>query len=187
MLDRLGRRYSRAFSADHSIQIKLFIWGLMMVSALCPELVWADPLTIGSIVCNARTQTSAFPTLLSAVAYVSAALLSARGLIMLRKHVDNPGSGGLVPGIAHLVVAACLFSLPWFAGVLQRTLGLSGTSNGILSDECNGLKTTGSGAAGLDVMIQNLVNDIHSPMMLLVSIISILVGLLYIFRGLHKA
>lgn len=186
MLKRSTREFQNWSSSDQHILAKSFVWLLVIVASFWPNLVYALELadTLGDIVCNARSESAPFATLLNAISFVAGAVLCVRGVLLLKKHADNPNDSQVTKSIAHLVAAACLLAFPLFAGVLQRSL--FGTIGGGSSWNCVASSASLNGTVGLDVMMQNFVMNIHQPMMSLVAFVSILIGLVYIVRALYK-
>ncbi|MDD3182887.1 MAG: hypothetical protein PHD48_08815 [Alphaproteobacteria bacterium] len=187
MLECSVREFQDRSCDEQHFIAKLFVWAVVFAASLCPGFAYATEVagTLGAIMCNARSESSRFPELLNALSFVSGAIICVRGVLLFRKHADNPNDSQMTKAIWHLVVAAALMSLPVFAGVIQRTI--FGTISGGSTWECTPGGTNLDGTAGLDVMMQNFVKNIHAPMMILVSYISILVGLVYIVRALYKA
>ncbi|HAX91949.1 MAG TPA: hypothetical protein DCY07_07060 [Rhodospirillaceae bacterium] len=137
--------------------------------------------TFGNILCNAQAAGESYPLLLSAIAYIAGAFAAVRGVLMLKKHAENPNQPQVVPAMAHLFGASFLIALPSFAGVIQDSL--MGTLPAESSFGCTVGAVTGA-TGGLDVMMTNFVKNIHGPMTSLLSMISVLVGLTFIVKGL---
>lgn len=167
--------------------MKVSVFFLLFVASIWPELVQAAEVagTLGAIMCNAREEVSGMPALMNAIAYVSGAVVILRGALLFKKHADNPNDSQIAKALWHFAAGAGLMSFPIVAGVMQRTL--FGTIGGGSAWLCTPGGTTLDGTEGLDVMMQNFVLNIHMPMMQLVAFISILVGLVYIVRGLYKS
>lgn len=171
---------------EQNFSAKVFIWLLVFAATIWPDIVSAEEAgTLGKIICNGREQTSGLPLLMDAISFVAGAVLCLRGLLLFKKHADNPNDSQWTKALANLVAGGCLVSLPIVAGVMQNTI--LGTVTGASSWSCSPGTVDGDGTKGLDVMMQKFVKDIHAPMMALISFISILVGLVYIVRALHNA
>jgi hypothetical protein len=137
--------------------------------------------SLGDIFCNAKAAGAGYPYILVVACYIIGAILAVRAILLFKQHAENPSQPKIVPGIAHFFGAGCFMSFPVFAGVIQRTILGSAGGNG--TNNCMAT-TLGGGATGLDQMMQNFVKNIHDPMFSLLSIISIVVGLTFLAKGL---
>ena len=165
-------------------KMKALTWISVFVTALWPELVFAQADTLGALMCNVEGQTGSYPVILSAVCYIAGAFIIIRGVLFLKKHAENPGDSQMTKGFAHLFGGALLLALPAFAGVLRNSI--FGTVSGG-SANCAAGGASLNGSQGLDVMMQNFVRDIHGPATVLISVIAFLVGATFIAKGLFKA
>ncbi|MFA6279430.1 MAG: hypothetical protein WC612_01375 [Bdellovibrionales bacterium] len=154
---------------------------LFVVTLFSPSIAWAaDADTLGALLCNAKTAGTSYPYILNATAYIAGAFAAVRAFLLFKKHAENPSQSQIVSGIAHAVGAGFLLSLPTFAGVIQRSV--MGSVSGSWESGCAGGAV--GAASSLDVMMQNLVKNIHGPMFKLIAMISVIVGLTFIVRGL---
>lgn len=165
----------------------VFAFVVFAIAVFFPNTpVYADPIyatTFGRMLCNAKDSISPIAPLISAIAYIAAAIITIRGTYLLKKHAEAPHQQVMSAGIWHVLGGGALASLPAFAGMLQGSFGLKGT--GGASGCVPGDVVDASG--GLDVMMQNFTNNISQPMTTLVSAIAIVVGLTYIFKGLSAS
>ncbi len=144
-----------------------------------PSSVWAQN-TLGTLLCNAKDAGTSYPLILNAIAYIAGAFLTVRAVLLFKRHAENPNQSQIVAGVAHAVGAAFLLSLPLFAGVIQESIlgSVTGTWDGACTE--GGVVS----ASALDVMMQNLVTNIHGPMFKLLSMLSVIIGLTFIVKGL---
>ncbi|MDD5586221.1 MAG: hypothetical protein PHY92_04600 [Alphaproteobacteria bacterium] len=179
----IGRKLAPASRND--FDGTAFAWALLafIVILLGPLDVWAEDLTLGLIVCHIRGNIIPIAPLLSAMAYVAGAMLGISGLMLLKKHADNPNDSQVVKALAHLLGGGALAVFPAAVGTMQATLHLGASASG--GKDC-APGTPVSGAAGLDTMMQNFVNNIYQPMFSALSVLSFLVGAFLIYRGLLK-
>lgn len=141
--------------------------------------------TLGDLICNVKTNAEPYKRILGAVAYISGAFMMVRGILMLKKQGENPNDPQTVKAVAHLFAAGALLAFPQFVGVIQRTLFGQGSAAGKFG--CDPSSSSGIGeGGGLDLMMQRLVKDVHKPMFVLLSAISVITGLTLIFRGLMR-
>ncbi len=75
-------------------------------------------------------------------------------------------------------------ALPAVTGVIQRSVFGEGAGAGNFG--CAAGTSGSSGGASLDVMMQNFVKDIHQPISILLSLISVAVGLTFIVSALLR-
>jgi len=154
-----------------------------VVISVWPADVFAQASTFGAIVCNIGINLRPFSNLFSALAYICAAFLGVKGVLLFRKHAENPNDSKVVAATAHLVGAGTLAALPAAAKVLQQSLGIVTTSTG--AKGCTP-GAVASGSAGLDVMMQNLVNNIYDPMLVVLQFLCFVIGAFLVYRGLLK-
>jgi hypothetical protein len=102
----------------------------------------------------------------------------------LKKHAENTSQPQVVPAVAHLIGAGTLMALPAVTGVIQRSVFGEGAGAGNFG--CAAGTSGSSGGASLDVMMQNFVKDIHQPISILLSLISVAVGLTFIVSALLR-
>lgn len=161
---------------------------LAMLTLFFPETAWADGTTLGNILCNVAKDFTPLAPLMSAFAYIAGAVLVIKGTMLFKKHTDNPNDSQIVKAIAHCLGGGTLAVLPAAVRTFQETLHISlGGSTGISSCTAGSVTSGGTGPLGLDMMMENFVKNIEKPMVWLVSIIGILVGIFYIYKGLLAA
>ncbi len=169
---------------------KLAVWPFVLLAIVfLPTNVWAQEaaetaITLGNIVCNVRNSLPAFAPLISVFAYTVAAFAAVKGVLLYKKHTENPNDNQFVKATAHVLVAGLLAAMPATVGMLQQTLHVGAGAGGSLA--CGEIAAPALATGGLDTIIQNFVNNIKNPMMALVSTLSVVMGLYLIFRGLLK-
>jgi hypothetical protein len=161
-----------------------YVWGLvaLMAVVLWPMESWAAA-SLGDIICNIRSNLKPFFHLFSSFAFIAGGILAFNGVLLLKRHADNPNDGSMVKGLAHLLAGGALASLSVVVRLLQSTLGLVSGTSGVKM--CQASAPAGS-ASGLDVMMTNFVNNIYDPMFSALSVLSFLIGIFLIYRGLVK-
>ena len=161
------------------------------VVAMMTALVWATPAfaqnSLGDMFCNARTNMQGFGDLYSAAAYIMGAGFIGWGLYELVKHHENPREKALHFPLMKIGGGGALMAAPEVALALIQTFYNTPSGGGL--NACNVVAATPSSAngVGLDVLIENLVNNIKDPMAYALSALAIIIGLLMIVRGLLKA
>lgn len=96
-----------------------------VIAAATPELASAG--TVSTVLHSvATTQLSSIPWMLSVICYIVGAFLMISGALSLKKHAENPASEPMGKGIARLVTGGAITSVPALAGIIQRSVGVSG-------------------------------------------------------------
>ena len=149
-------------------------------------LASGSAITLGDVVCNVKNELPYFAPFFSALAYIVAAVLVVQGVMLLKKHADNPNDSQIVKAAAHLFAGGALGVLPYAVGTLQASLHLMSGGGGTASLCEKGAVVQLTTSAGLDIVMQNFVRNIYSPMFKLISAICIVMGIFLIFRGLLK-
>lgn len=145
-----------------------------------PDMAYAT--TFGQLLCNARLTGDGYAVVLNAGSFIAGLFLVVRGILLAKKHGENPNDSQVVKSVAHIVGGGTLMSLPSAAGVIQRTVFGAGGGAGDFGCTPGAVATAGS----LDVMMQNFVNNIYDPMISLVSVLSVIIGATFIARGLLR-
>jgi len=165
------------------------LWGLAfaLVVALWPMPVWAESYgasTLGHVICNIKDNMRAYPYILNVIAYVMGAFMAVRSFFLFKKHSDNPAQSQVTAGVAHLVGAGFLLSLPSFAGVIQKTV--FGDVGGAGKFGCVPTSPSSGASQGLDQMMTGFVQNIYGPIFSLLSLVSIMIGLTFIVGALLR-
>jgi len=167
------------------------VWALVLcaMAVLWPVDVWAaggetSAASLGDIICNIRLNIAGFVPFFSALAYVGGAVMAINGVMLLKKHAEKPDDSQIVKASVQLLAGGALASFPAMAAVIQNTIFKSVSGGGTMG--CSAPKISGS-ASGLDIMMQNFVNNIYSPMFSTLAVLAFVMGAFFIFRGLVKA
>ena len=151
--------------------------------------------TLGGMMCQMASQLMpgvGQPGLLSVingVAYIGGAIIIGSGLLLLVRHYDGANDAPFYQPIARLIGGACLIAFPSFIQWLLNSVALAGP--GGIAVAASPYSCTLSWAVtpvvGVTTFIETMVYNIKDPLTLLLSILAILIGVVYIFRGLVKA
>ena len=172
------------------------VFGTAAALALILVPAVAEAQTLGSMMCSISANIGPLEPLMDGIAYIAGAILIGSGLFQIVKHNDGRfhHEHPLHRPIAHMIGGAALLALPSFLGWAIASLfgyslnadfsnGLSGCDpNPAHIDPDHGLMTN----VGLDGLMMNLVNNIKSPMVFMLSCLSILIGVFLVIRGLVK-
>lgn len=184
MFGLLTKRQAGELSKNRILYFQAWFFTLVCLVVLFPVNAEAAQ-TFGSIICNIKKTSSGYVRILNAVAFIVGLLAFIRGILFFKKHSDNPNDSQVTKAVAHLIGGALLMAMTAAVFYVQNTvLGVSGRKSGNF-ESCNGSGGS-SQAMGLDEMMSNLVNDIHGPMFVLLSALSVIIGLTYIYRGLVR-
>jgi hypothetical protein len=180
------------FRLPASVQ-KLFGLALFAAISLLSPAAWADitdggtttdASSLGDLFCNVFVNAWPFGTMCEWTAYVAGVALTIQGIYHFRGYTENPQNFPLHRAIMLWFGAMCLLALPNVVSVIIITLygtALAGGGTGCTPG------TEPTGGTTPDVMLTNMVNNIHGPLLSLISIISMICGIFMIVRGLMKA
>jgi len=165
-------------------QIWIFTLSTLLV-LLWPDFAEASTVasTLGGLFCNVKLTANGYVRIIGAVSFVSGAFIIVRGVLLLKKHGENPNDSQVVKAIAHLFGGGLLLSLPTVVAIMQMTIFGGAPKSGTFT--CSGTPGA-SGAASLDVMMQNFVKDVHGPIFVLLSVLSMIIGITMIFKALLR-
>ena len=68
-------------------------------------------------------RTNIIVDIVSYICYIGGAILSALGIVDLKKHVENPSQTPMKNGLAKLGFGGILLALPFVSGIMQATMG----------------------------------------------------------------
>ncbi len=156
---------------------------LFLLVVFWPAEAAAAQATLGQIICNIKDNLAAYPKILNFAAYTIGLFLVVRGVLLLKKHGENPSQPQIVPAVAQLTGGALLLSLRPLTRILQKTIFSSKDAAGGFG--CKPGDPVGS-VVGLDQMMTNFVKNVYEPIFVLLSMIAIAVGLTFIVSGLLK-
>ena len=179
MTSRLKRWLSTStqLTSDH-------VWGLFLASlfVLWPDMASAG--TLGALICNINHSASGYTRIIGATAFIAGVFIFIRGILIFKKQGENPNEGKTASGIAHFFVGGLLISFP--AVVLIMQTSIFGARNQAGTFTCNATGGGAGGAQSLDVMMQNFVANVHGPMFIMLSTLSVIIGVTMIFRALLR-
>lgn len=191
-------KYSRTRSLR--IDIRRQILNQLLLAALLtlaflfvPHAAHAQT-TLGSMMCDISFNLAPFEKLFVGLSYITGAILIGMGLMQLAFFTDTINAGrqfGVSRPKGYLIAGAALLALPAFIRLLVASL----FGNFETADMGGGLNacvpTVGAGGAagtvGLDGLVMNMVMNIKSPMVFMLSVISILIGIFLVAMALIKA
>jgi len=146
--------------------------------------------TVGDILCNTYVNAYPYAPFLSTLAWVFGGILLGMGLLKLKDYHESPHNHPVSQGVLRLAAGSLLMALPFTAQFIINTLSLV-TSNSIQVAPGGGLicvpgPIVGFPALDLVTMLENFVGNVTMPLVDVVSIVSWLMGILFIIRGLVK-
>lgn len=137
--------------------------------------------TLGMVVANTVNSSAELPFLFAAVAYMFGITLGVLGIIKLYEHVQNPNQTHISEGLKRLLAGGGLLALPIVVEAAWRTMNDDNIEELTLSGFSG--QTTG---AGLDSMMQALMNDIHDPLDWAMKSFCYLAGLILVIIGILR-
>lgn len=100
--------------------------GIFLVST--SEVALAATKTLKEYGTEVSAKTNVITDIVSYICYIGGAILSALGVVDLKKHVENPSQTPMKNGLAKLGFGGVMLALPFVSGVMQKTME-SGGSN----------------------------------------------------------
>lgn len=140
---------------------------------------------LGDVICNIADNLEPYIEFVIAVAYLIGAFLLANGIIMLKKYSEGASGATVSGGVLRLIAGSGSLSLPVFAGLVQASVVGNATANGLSG--CVGGPVASATDGGLDVLVNNLISNIQSPMQIVLSILCVVMGVFMIAKGLLRA
>jgi hypothetical protein len=159
----------------------------LVAATLWPVNSFADEkqaATFGDIICNLHSNAGALPYVFNAFCYIIGIFLILNGILLYKKHAEG-GESKILPATARTLAGGFAISLPTAASIFQASVVGSVTGGANLT--CAAPQVNTPASSSLDVILSNLVQNIHNPMAIFLSGISICVGLFLIARGLLAA
>ena len=171
---------------------KAFLVLVFAVSAiLLPSPVYAQ--SLGDMMCSISHNIAPFERLFVALSYITGAILIGTGTTQLGFFTDMINSSrqyGISRPKGYLIAGSALLALPAFLKWSVNTIfGFSANSDagGGLSACVPYVGYGGqAGSVGLDGLVMNMIMNIKSPMVFMLSVLSILIGIFLVTRGLIK-
>ena len=182
---------TKDFVASTLINKALFIFVLAYAVVAEPGLVFAQ--TLGEMMCSVSHNIAPFAKLFTGLAYITGSILIGSGLFQLAFYTDVMSTGrqyGISRPKGYMVAGSALLALPAFLQWLINSLFTNGQNtslgNGITG--CVPIIDAGgaAGNVGLDGLMINLVDNIKSPMVFMLSVLCVLIGIFMVARGLIK-
>ncbi len=144
---------------------------------------------VGSVICNAMLNSTAFPTFMNAVAYLLGLVLGLWGILKIRDHVIEPSKTALSEGVMRLIAGGAFFSLPYIMAVVQRSFlsdvlsaSASVTTNTMFRTSSFDCSTTNS----LDEAMGCFMQDILGPTHIALNFFSYVAGMIFIMIGISR-
>lgn len=157
------------------------ILGFAVISTLIWGSTGAQAQTLGDVVKNTVISSQELPFLLAAIVYMLGITFGVLGIIKLYEHVNDPRQTQLSEGVKRLIVGGALLALPIVVEATWRTLNDQNINATTLSKFSG--QTTG---AGLDSMMQALMNDIHDPLDWALKAFCYMAGLILVVIGILR-
>jgi uncharacterized membrane protein HdeD (DUF308 family) len=178
--------FSSRRAPAHGGMSKAIDWPRLTVAALTLALypVPGHAQSVGDIFCNVFENVSGLTFLISGFAWIVGAALIIRGIFDIIKRSSDPNKP-LKDGLLGICCGAAVAAFPYFIDWLQQTIH---TSTGGTTFNCL-VEGGGNAAAGpvpLDVMLFNFVQNISSPIVMLMSALAIIFGASMIFYNMIK-
>src|ERR1700722_13822310 len=168
---------------------------LILLLTLAPHAALAQSITLGDVMCNVVDNVTPFAWLMNGIAYILGAMLIGQGLVLLVRYADRGIAGGgdhkLNTPILHMIRGACLLFLPSAISVFINSV--FGYPGGGGFSVCVATPPSGGGSIGicgnvtLSTLMTNLVTNIKDAIVALLSILAIVIGVLFMIRGLISA
>ena len=164
---------------------------IALAMASVPGMAFAQ--TLGDMMCSASRNMAPFEKLFVGLAYITGSILIGSGLFQLAFYTDVMNTGrqyGISRPKGYLIAGSALLALPAFIRLMINSLfnySDNADFGGGLS-ACLALQDAGgtAGNVGLDGLMINLIYNIKSPMVFMLSVLSILIGIFMVARGLIK-
>lgn len=177
----------------NTLKNKAFYALIALAVFLSPDLAYADPNTLGQMMCSISFNLAPFERLLVGLSYITGSILVGMGLSQLAYFSDTFNAGkqyGIARPKGLLVAGASMLALPSFLHLMVNSLfdqSFNADLGGGLSGCVAYVGAAGvGGQVGLDGLMTNVVMNIKSPMIFMLSVISILIGIFLVIKGLLK-
>ncbi|MDD3288821.1 MAG: hypothetical protein PHX43_07460 [Alphaproteobacteria bacterium] len=144
----------------------------------------ASAQTFGNIFCNISQNLTPYTDFISWIAYIVGIFLVASGVMMTKRHAENPNDPALSRCVLRMVGGAGSISLPALAGIIQNSVIGTVSING--AGSCSAGPVT-SDVSSPDQLFSNLFDNIGKPMQTSLSVLCFVMGAFLVFRGLLRA
>lgn len=143
--------------------------------------VFAAGGTLGSVVGNTVTSLQDTPGLLTGISYLMGVILGIMAIYKLKEHVESPGNVPIWDSVKRFLAGGAFFALPGVLRAAYNTLGL-----GITDQSNTGFNGGGAKGNGLDAMMVALMDDIGTPLGVLMGAFGYLAGIILIMIGISR-
>lgn len=137
--------------------------------------------TLGSVVGNTVNSLSTTPGLLTGLSYLMGVILGIMAIYKLKEHVESPGNVPIWDSVKRFLAGGGFFALPGVLRAAYNTLGL-----GITDQSNTGFNGGGVAGNGLDAMMVALMDDIGTPLGVLMGAFGYLAGIMLIMVGISR-
>lgn len=170
--------------AKHMVGKKLLLVALIatVVMTNYTSLAYAASDTLGGVVNNAASASRGLKTMLAMIAYVAGLFLAVQSLFKFKSHVDNPHQTPLSEPVKRFLTGGMFLALPFVSKVVVGTLFGSGSG----SMSVDGSFSGGSGNGGLDDMVLMFMNDMWTPVNLMLRVFSTIAGGALLLVGISR-
>jgi hypothetical protein len=138
--------------------------------------------SVGAVIRNLFTNTTAFPPFLAAMAYLFGIVLVIWGILKIKDHIMNPQQTSIWEGVSRLIAGGAMFGLPYVIEAVMESLATgvdnhSNTGSGAI---------TGATGAGLDKMLADFMNSIYEPSDLIIEFFGYVAGVILVMIGITR-
>lgn len=137
---------------------------------------------MGDVVTNTVLSFQEIPFLIAALAYAAGTTLGVLGIIKLYEHVQNPNQTHISEGLKRLLAGGLLLALPIVVEAAWRTVN----DENIDAVAFSAMSGDATGGAGLDAMMQMLMQDLHGPLIWAMNAFCYVAGLILVFVGIMR-
>ena len=147
--------------------------------------------TVGDTICRSMISSTAFPLVLTSVAYLLGLVLGVWGILKIRDHVIDPARTPVSEGISRLIAGGLFFALPFLTAVFKS----STASNGLILTTTLATNTTFRsnvtaasclGTNSLDEAMGCFMLDILGPSHVVLNFFCFVAGMIFIMIGISR-
>ncbi len=142
--------------------------------------------TLGQNICNiTMLHAGVIPAFLAATGYMIGLVLAVWGVLKIKAHVLNPQQVGIQEGIMRLLAAGAFFALPAMVQVIKATM-TSGALDVMAFAPRTGFSGTPMPCTGLDGIVYCMMNDVFSPIHIVLNFFAFCAGTILIMIGISR-
>lgn len=167
-----------------SIDWTRFYLALAMVLFM-PELAIAAPQSTGDMFCEVFKNVGGMPVVLSGICYIAGAWMVVHGIYELIKHSSDPNKP-MRNGILSLGSGAMVAALPILVEWLHKSFFKGVDYQSAIGCKVKTVSGTSSAPLPLDEMLANFVDNIHGPIIAVISAMAFIFGGAMIFYNMVK-